>query len=344
LAPGQFTTHVPPDAKAEPGSGEYTMDIQAVHAMAPEANIAYVVGTGSAWGDPILDAIAKVVDERLADVVSVSYVVGYTPGAAPDAITAYEGLFQEAAVEGITFNFGSGDSGGSVIDGTKTVEYPPSSPWVTGVGGTSLGIGAGNRRTWETVWATDYTYLIDDGTRWESAPPGDQGKATGGGTSTVFGQPFYQHGVVPAAFAGTPPMRTVPDVAALADYHLGLRIGLTQYDADRNLAYAESNGGGTSLSSPLFTGIEALIVQKYGLLGFANPAFYSRAGTFHCITANPAGTPDTIAYALNEFGGVVLSTPGQYADSNLEFAPGYNTSTGVGSPTRALIDSFRPRG
>jgi subtilase family serine protease len=291
----------------------------------------------------VLDAIAKIVDERLADVVSGSVITGSTPGAAPDAIAAYERLFQEAAVEGITVDFASGDSGGSSIDGVKTVEYPASSPWVTAVGGTSLGIGAGNRRLWEIVWTTDYTDLSADGTRWEPEPPGYQGKATDGGTSTAFGQPFYQHGVVPPAFAGHPPARTVPDVSALADFYLGLRIGITQYDFDRNLAYVESDGGGTSLASPLFTGIEALLVQKHGQLGFANPALYARAGTFHCITGNPAGTPDTIAYAVNQFDGVVLATPGQYADANLEFASGYNTSTGLGSPSRALIDSFRPK-
>jgi subtilase family serine protease len=340
FAPGQFTAYVPADAGSGPASGEFAMDIQAAHAMAPEANIAYVVGSTGNWGDRVLDAIARIVDERLADVVSGSVISGYTPGAAPEAIAAYERLFQEAAVEGITFNFASGDSGGGMTDGVKTVEYPPSSPWVTGVGGTTLGIGAGNSYLWEIVWASSYTELSADGTRWQQEPPGNQGKATGGGTSTVFGQPFYQHGVVPSVFAGNPPMRAVPDVSALADYYLGLRIGLTDYDINRNLVYRERNGGGTSLSSPLFAGVEALIVEKHGPLGFANPALYTRQHTLRQIKDNPAGTPDTIAYAVNVNGGVTLATPGQYANSDLEFAPGYNTSTGLGSPSRGLIDSF----
>jgi subtilase family serine protease len=159
----------------------------------------------------------------------------------------------------------------------------------------------------------------------------------------VFGQPAYQHGVVPAGFAGTPPMRTVPDVAALADPDLGLLIGVTEYDLDDNLGYVEENGGGTSLSSPLFAGIEALIVQEHGPLGFANPALYARHGgpKFHRIHDNPTGSPNTIAFAVNKRGYTTLITPGQFTDANLEFAPGYNTATGLGSPTRALIDSFR---
>ena len=342
FAPGQFTAYVPPDAGTSEASGEFAMDIQAAHAMAPAANIAYVVGSGATWGDGVLDAIARIVDEHLADVVSGSILVGYTPGAAPEAVAAYERAFQEAAVEGITFTFATGDSGGGLIDGVKTVEYPPSSPWVTAVGGTTLAIGPRNRYLWEIVWATDNTDLSEDGTHWEPEPPGYQGKASSGGTSTVFPQPAYQHGVVPAGFAGTPPMRTIPDVSALADPDLGLRIGATQYDFDGNLGYTEDNGGGTSLSSPLFAGIEALIVQEHGPLGFANPALYARRD-YHRINDNPAGTPNTIAFAVNKRGYVTLITPGLYAGSNLVFAPGYNTATGLGSPTRALIDSFRPR-
>jgi subtilase family serine protease len=183
--------------------------------------------------------------------VSGSIIVGFTPGYAPDAIVAYERAFQEGAVEGITFTFASGDSGGGDIgDGVRTVEYPASSPWVTAVGGTTLAIGPGNSYRWEIGWATDETSLSADGTSWDPAPPGYQGKASGGVTSTVFPQPFYQRGVVPASFAGSPPMRTVPDVAALADPDLCLLVGETDYNLDGTLSYKVGNGGGTSLSSP----------------------------------------------------------------------------------------------
>jgi subtilase family serine protease len=343
FAPGQFTAHVAPGAGTSEASGEFGMDIQAAHAMAPEANIAYVVGSAATWGDRVPDGIGTIVDQRLADVVSGSITVGRTPGSAPDAIAAYERLFQEAAVKGITIDFASGDSGGGLLDGARSVEYPASSPWVTGVGGTTLAIGPRNRYQWEVVWATENTDLSTDGTRWEYEPPGYLGGATGGGTSTVFGQPFYQHDVVPATFAGTPPMRTVPDVSALADPDLGLLIGTTGYDLSGNLGYTEGNGGGTSLASPLFAGIEALLVQVHGPLGFANPSLYARHHMFHCIHDNLAGTPKTIAFAVSRRGQVTLVTPGQYANASLEFEPGYNTATGLGSPTRELIDSFRSR-
>ncbi|MFD2420957.1 S53 family peptidase [Amycolatopsis pigmentata] len=345
FAPGQFTAYVPADARPEPVSGEEAMDVQGAHAMAPDANIAFVVGSRASLGDDVLDAVVQIVDRHLADVVSGSIITGYTPGAAPEAIAAYERVFQEAAVEGIALNFASGDSGGGLIDGVPTVEYPGSSPWVTSVGGTSLAIGEQNSYLWEIGWANDKSELSADGTRWDPEPPGDQSKASGGGTSTVFPQPFYQNGVVPASFAGTPPMRTVPDVSASADPELNLFIGVTQADRNGNLAYTVENGGGTSLASPLFTGIEALLVQEHGPIGFANPALYARHGgeNYHRILGNPVGTKDTVAYATMFHDQIELVTPGQFADSNLKFAPGYNTTTGLGSPTRQLIDSFRPK-
>ncbi|MEV5719133.1 S53 family peptidase [Amycolatopsis mediterranei] len=343
FAPGQFTAYLPADARPEEASGEFAMDVQAAHAIAPEANIAFVVGSRARYGDGVLDSIVQIVDRHLADVVSGSIIVGDTPGSAPDAIAAYERAFQEAAVEGITFTFASGDSGGGgTDDGIRTVEYPASSPWVTAVGGTTLAIGPGNSYRWEIGWATDEVPLSGDGSSWEAAPPGYQGKASGGGTSTVFPQPFYQRGVVPASFAGSPAMRTLPDVAALADPDLCLLIGETEYNVDDSLSYQVGNGGGTSLSSPAFAGVEALLVQAHGPLGFANPALYARPlSAYHAIAGNPAGTPDTVAFAVVKYGFADLITPGQYADANLVYAPGYNTVTGLGSPTRALIESFR---
>jgi hypothetical protein len=48
-----------------------------------------------------------------------------------------------------------------------------------------------------------------------------------------------------------------------------------------------------------------------------------------------------VAFAVVSHGLVDLITPGQYADANLTYAPGYDTVTGLGSPTRQLLESFR---
>ena len=145
----------------------------------------------------------------------------------------------------------------------------------------------------------------------------------------MFPQPFYQRGVVPASFAGAPPMRTVPDVAALADPSMCLPIGETDYNLDGTLSYKVSNGGGTSLSSPAFAGLEALLVQER-----ANPALYARPrAAYHAIADNPAGTPHTVALAVESHGFVNLNTPGQFADANLTYAP---------ATTRSPASAHRP--
>ncbi|WP_090047581.1 hypothetical protein [Lentzea fradiae] len=53
--------------------------------------------------------------------MSGSVIASYTPGNAPEHMAAYERLFREAAVEGITFLFASDGFGG------QDVEYPASS-------------------------------------------------------------------------------------------------------------------------------------------------------------------------------------------------------------------------
>ncbi|SEP41959.1 hypothetical protein [Amycolatopsis saalfeldensis] len=303
FAPGQFTTYVPENAGTSPAGGEFTMDIEAAHAMAPAADIAYVVAPGKHDGHPVLDAMTRIVDEHLADVVSGSVLVGTgLPGLTAGSIAPYE----QAAV-----------------------------------GGTTLATGPGNRYAWETGWANDASALSDDGTQWTPAPPGDQ-------DGSGFPQPGYQRGTVPPDMAGSPPSRTVPDVAALADPSLGLRYGHTSFDIKGNLVYSTTNGGGTSLASPLFAGVEALMAQAHhGPIGFANPALYARHQDFHHMLDNPVNTPNTKSFATVEqavAGGgtwVQLTTPGQYADSDLTSGPGYTMVTGLGSPTRALLDSFR---
>jgi len=347
FAPGQFTSYVPAGVKHSPSGGEGTLDIEGAHSMAPGANIAYVICPPSSNGQGVLGAMTQIVDRHLADIVSGSAIVGLLPGTSLDSstIAAYEQVFLQAAVEGISVIFAAGDSGGDLYDGVLHVGYPASSPWVTAVGGTTLAIGDQDRYLWETDWAEDKTTLSEDGTSWSPSLPGYQGKASGGGVSTVFPQPSYQRGVVSSALAGPTPMRTIPDVAAFADYTIGLQIGMTEVDKQGNYTYVHALGGGTSLATPLFAGFEALAVQeRHGApLGFLNPALYHRYGSadFHHILANPAGTADTITIAGVSFGQIQVETPGQDADSNLTYAPGYDTVTGLGSPTRALLDSFR---
>ena len=82
---------------------------------------------------------------------------------------------------GVTFTASSGDSGAGV-------EWPAVSPYVVGVGGTTLYLDNNGNRTSETAWS-----------------------GSGGGTSAVYSQPSYQTGWQTSNHRG------VPDVSLLAD-------------------------------------------------------------------------------------------------------------------------------
>jgi len=78
FASGQFTEYDGSDA----GGGsldENTLDLEAVHGMAPAADVAFVVGGDEIPDDPLLDALNTVVQQHLAEVVTSSYYEHFMP-------------------------------------------------------------------------------------------------------------------------------------------------------------------------------------------------------------------------------------------------------------------------
>src|SRR5262249_54449392 len=133
-------------------SGEQTLDIEAVHGMAPGAKIVYV---GAPNDRQDLDAAMNhVVDQGLAQIVTNSY--GFSTELLPPGyVKPFEDTLIQAAAEGIGVYFSSGDSGDETSEvGYATPDWPASSPWVTAVGGTSLAIDVNNHRVLETGWGT----------------------------------------------------------------------------------------------------------------------------------------------------------------------------------------------
>jgi subtilase family serine protease len=346
FARDQFATDVEKPAPSGLAETEDAMDVEAVHGMAPAAKLTYVVGNGNITGDPLLDALDLVVTNHLADVVTSSWFVGYMPVAAA-TIHSWENVLERAAVEGISVNIATGDYG--TLFG---LQYPSADPWVTGVGGTSLAIGAGGSYLWETGWASHETGLSKNGQSWSPAPPGPFREGGTGGISKKFAEPYYQYGVVTGNKWHGKRMRTVPDVSALGDWNLGYQIGLTVPIGKGKHKYENQVNGGTSLSSPLFTGLEADLVQGRGgiSLGFANPALYDYANSaaFHDLTANPQGRgfKEAVIYGPSYNFPPTLSTMGQcYPRGSVACGPGYDLVTGLGSPGPAFFRSFgsKPR-
>jgi subtilase family serine protease len=245
--------------------GEETLDVEAVHSMAPGANIVYV-GAPNNYQD-LDSALNHVVDFQLASIVTNSY--GFSTEALPFGYLKPDNdTFIQAAATGIGVYFSSGDSGdqtGGVAGAAPTPDWPASSPWVTAVGGTTLAVGAANDYLFETGWLTG-TSTLRSGT-WSPTPPGSYLYGGGGGTSRLFAQPAYQAGVVPDSIArtyGGPAMRAVPDIAAPGDPNSGMLVGQTQTFPDGSVKSSEYRIGGTSLSSPLTAGMMAWCSRRPG--------------------------------------------------------------------------------
>jgi subtilase family serine protease len=346
-------------------SSEEALDVEMVHGLAPDAGVVYV-GADSCQDDDLLDALATVVDRHLADVVSNSWgeIMHSAQGdLGPSLISAYEQVFEQGAVEGIGFDFSSGDCGdnspaaartGVNCDATTTeaqTQYPSSDPWVTSVGGTALGISRPDGTYgFETDMGTHRSVLSADGTSW-SPFPGAFYAGGGGGTSQDFAQPWYQAGTVPASLSHTlmtgahsaSARRVTPDVAMNGDLYTSVLVGLSD-----GSPYSEAGYGGTSVSAPEFSAVQADAIQaRHGRpLGFAGPRLYLRAyaGAFRDVVNERAlhhRTPLSSVYDGGVVGGTLrvrLVTFGQ--DTSLVAVPGYDNATGVGSPTERYLRSF----
>jgi subtilase family serine protease len=353
LAPNQFTQVVAPGTYRHPERGqkqdpqgwygEETLDIEAVHGMAPGAKVVFV-GAPNNFQD--LDAaLNHVVDNDLAQIVTNSY--GWPTELVPRGfVTPVEDTILQGVVEGMGIYFSSGDdSDESQTVGYQTPDFPASSPFVTAVGGTSLAVGASNNYLFETGWGT--TSSSWTGSAWSPAPPGSWIYGAGGGVSRLFAEPSYQQGVVPASVftAQGRTGRAVPDIAAVGDPNTGYIVGETQTFPDGTAKYSEYRLGGTSLSSPLIAGIMALADQAAGHPhGFANPLFYAHAGAFTDVV-DPASTVAVVR--TNFLNGVdasnglgfVLRTMNQTL--SLDTTPGYDDVTGLGTPNASFLDALK---
>jgi len=337
VAPGIYKH--PTTKKFDPAgwAGEEQLDLEAVHTMAPGASILYVGAPNN--GQPLDAALNSVVDSHSADIVTNSY--GWSGEALPPGYIKPQVDIQiQAAATGISVFYSSGDAGdetGGVAGATPSPDFPASSPWVTAVGGTSLGVTRSNTREFELGWETGRSTL-QPGPAW-SAPAFQYG--SGGGTSRLFTQPSYQAGVVPSALSqryGGAPMRVVPDVSAVGDPNTGMLVGQTQAFPDGTY-YDEYRIGGTSLSSPLYAGMFALAVQKHGPYGLANPTLYKARGTSYDITKAQRSTyPGEVRvdYKNSVDAGDGYTYTARWFDVDelltIHVTPGYDDVTGVGSP------------
>lgn len=336
LAPGQYKTVLPanfnntPDCAPDSWNKEQNLDVQAVHAQAPAAGIEYHAATDCTT---IVDAFVQAVQADTASVISNSWTFTGESTVPAAVRTAFENAAVQGAAQGQTILFATGDNGDqSLTNGAPQTNFPATNPWVTAVGGTTTGLDASGRQVVLTGWANAGD--TQNGSDWTPLPADKGGFAggAGGGQSTLYTQPSYQAGVVPASAGGK---RAIPDVSANADPFTGMAIGATGPNG-----YIELAIGGTSEATPLIAGLVADAGQKVGnggWLGFINAWLYKAGSAVTDVTDHATGvwTP----YAPINGGGAqgsYLVNQGAKPQS-LTITPGWDDVTGVGAPSAGFV-------
>jgi kumamolisin len=233
---------------------EATMDLELAAAFAPKASIVVYFAPNSEQG--IFSALSAALADKQhkPSVLSLSWGE-VEPIWSPLYMKLINDLLREAATLGITVCVSSGDYGSSngLHPSKPVVNFPASSPYALGCGGTSF---KSSRRTltWETVWNATYRGI------WG---------ASGGGISEHFRRPPWQAGFLVPLSPGRKRNRGVPDVAGPADPTCGCRIVVGGYSC---------SSAGTSAVAPFWAGLIARLNQEINApVGYLNPLLYTLA-------------------------------------------------------------------
>ncbi len=284
---------------------EQSLDVEWAHAIAPGANI-LVVEAAPSSSQP----------QELQNLVNAVNVARNTPGVVAVSMSwgfnempnesSYDTYFTTPAGHaGVTFIAASGDEG--------TVEYPSASPNVLSVGGTALNLNSSGTYGSETAWSD-----------------------SGGGYSQYEPEPSYQQSVQQTG------MRSTPDVAFDGDPSTGVEV----YSTDPNSGQGSwQMVGGTSLGTPAWAGIIAIVDQGRAVAGKSSldgptqtlPSLYAASSAnFNSVSASqygqgfPTGGFDPFGghgYFLSY--GVVIGSGSSGTTTEGATA---NTATGLGSP------------
>lgn len=244
------------------GADEWDLDTQYSTGMAGSVAHLYLYDATSLSDSDLALAFNAFASQDVAVAGSASLGECEYQAYLDGSLLADDQAFAEAAAQGQTMFASAGDTGGfcavgptnGVPLGLPDVNYPASSPYVVGVGGTTLVTGAGGAYGEEAAWV-----------------------GGGGGVSLFELPPTWQNGVVPpvGALCALQALlscgRSVPDIAMDADPNSGAEV---------TVAGIPAAVGGTSLASPLSLGVWARLESASGNhLGFASPVLYRAYGS-----------------------------------------------------------------
>jgi pseudomonalisin len=246
------------------GDDEWDLDSQYSTAFAPGVTTLNVYVGPSLNDSDILSTINKWVSDDIAKQGSFSAGECDLLADAAGFTTGLDAVLEQADAQGQTMFFSSGDTGSQcpavtgvngVPAGIPDTNYPASSPYGIGVGGTSV---LNNNPLSEIGWY-----------------------AGGGGLSPIEPAAAFQANTKVLGVAA-PPTRGVPDVSLDADPESGYDVVVSG---------TVEGIGGTSASAPSWQGIWARVNGAKAGLGFAGPVLYSTepSSAFNDITVGSNG-------------------------------------------------------
>ena len=322
---------------------EAELDVEWAGAVARDAQVIFVASASTNATDGIDLSSSYAIDNDLAPIITVSFLDCET-----DAGTTsfYGPLWKQAAAQGISVLVGTGDSGSAGCD------YPPDAgPASNGFGVNGLGSTPDN----VAVGGTQFNENGQDSAYWKSInDPNTRASAvgyipevvwnesfvrtlwaTGGGVSAIFATPAWQTGAgVPTSdpFDAGAHHRYVPDVSLSAALHDGYFTCLVGA-CSAGFSYA----GGTSVSTPAFASIMALVLQHTGSRQ-GNPNFHlyplsAIPGVYHDITSGSNAVRCVVG--SSDCDATTQKMKGYSA------GPGYDLATGWGSvDVNALVTNW----
>jgi pseudomonalisin len=302
---------------------EAVLDVTWSGAVAKAATVKFVVSASTFSADGVDLSAQYIVDHDLAPVMSVSFGLcerdlGTTGN------TFYHQLWSQAAAEGITVCVSTGDNGPAGCDspgatsGTiHAVSGLASTPYNIAVGGSQFNEGAGSywnpANPSDQFASTALSYIPEIPWNESGLEAGGSGLWAGsGGPSSKYAKPVWQ--VSPGVPGDS--KRDIPDVSLTAALHDGYYVVVD------GSAWVF---GGTSASSPSFAGLMALVVQRSGRQGNANPTLY-RLGNMQYASTGASVFNDAVT-GDNSVPGVTGYTA----------ATGYDMATGLGSVDAANL-------
>ena len=274
---------------------EATLDAEYAGALAPNSTVKFVTSASTATSDGTYLSAQYIVNQNLAPVMTMSFGLCEAQlGASGN--TFVNGLWQQAAAQGITSLVAAGDNGAAGCDNPSStvaqyglaVNGLCSTPYDLCVGGTEFNDTANPPLYWSSnnaagSQASALGYIPE--MVWNES--GANLWAGGGGSSIIYSKPAWQSGEGVLSDA----KRDVPDLSLSAAGHDGYVIVLNG---------GETVVGGTSAATPALAGVFAMVVERAGARqGAANSTLYTLANQqnsggpsiFHDITTGNNSVP-----------------------------------------------------